>query len=175
MKRHFRVDASKKIKASKSSSSMHSAFDGLDGRFSFELDDEFEIGLDTTTSQIRCYTIDSMVFGDGAGVVYTVAVAVPTEAAHWQIREDIERNLERYIKDQTDGTDYTGWVEDNETADATYDIADDVLADCKVYVYDVCVVPYQNISPWGEYGIDFGTEAYLDHVTKGTPFPPEYE
>ena len=116
-----------------------------------------------------------MVFGDGAGICYTVAVAVPREDTHWQIREDIERNLEKYIKEQTEGSDYTGWVEDNETTGTIYDIADDVFQNCEIYVYDVCVVPYQNISPYGDYGIDFGTEEYMDHLTKGTPWPPVYE
>lgn len=147
----------------------------LDDRFSFDLDTEFEIYLDTTTSQIPCYTVDSRVFGDGAGLCYTVVVAVPRDDAHWQIAEDIERNLDRYIKEQTDGSDYTGWVENSDYRNAMYDVPDEVFQNSELYVYDVCVVPYQNISPWGDYGIDYGTEEYLDHVTKGTPFPPEYE
>lgn len=175
MKRHFRVDASKKLEATKSSPALHSAFDGLDDRFTFELDDEFEIYLDTLAQPVSCYTTDSMVFGDGAGICYTVAVAVPRDNAHWQIKEDIERNLERYIKEQVDGSDYTGWVENNDTVGTVYDIADEVLDNCEIYVYDICVVPYKNISPWGDYGIDYGTEEYFDHVTKGTPFPPEAE
>ena len=172
MKRKFRVDASKKVEASRLPNSM---LPDLDGRFSFDLDDEFNIYLDTTTADINCYVIESEVFGDGAGVRYTVAVAIPQDDAHWQIKEDIERNLDRYIKEQTDGSDYTGWVENNDTIGTVYDIPDDVFDSCKIYVYDICVVPYQNISPWGEYGIDYGTEEYLDHVTKGTKFPPDYE
>lgn len=165
----------KYIKSAKSSPSMHSAFDGLDDRFAFELDDEFEIYLDTLAKPVSCYTTDSMVFGDGAGLVYSVAVAVPKEDTHWQIREDIERNLEKYINEETDGSDYTGWVETPDIGGTTYDIADEVLNDCEVYMYDVCVIPYQNISPYGDYGIDFGTEEYMDHLTKGTPWPPEYD
>lgn len=175
MKRHFRVDASKKIESKQSSPALHSAFDGLDDRFSFELDDEFEIYLDTLAEAVKCYVTDSRVFGDGSGVSYEVAVAVPDGKAHWQIKDDIERNLERYIQEQVDGSDYTGWVEDSETTGTTYDVADDVLENNKIYMFDVCVVPYQNISPWGDYGIDFGTEEYFDHVTKGTPWPPKYE
>lgn len=174
----MRILHSKKtsVKSAKSTPALHSAFDGLDGRFSFDLDDEFEIYLDTLAKPIRCYTTDSMVFGDGAGLTYSVAVAVPREDIHWQIQEDIERNLEKYIKEQTAGTDYTGWVEDMELGMPDQsDIADDVFDNCEIYVYDVCVIPYQNISPWGDYGIDYGTEEYLDHVTKGTPWPPEYE
>lgn len=172
MKRKFRVDASKKIKASRLPSSLLS---DLDDRFTFDLDDEFEIYLDTTTATINCYVIESEVFGAGAGVRYTVAVAIPDEDAHWQIREDIERNLERYITEQTDGSDYTGWVESNDFKGTVYDIPDEVFDACKIYVYDVVVVAYQNIGPDGEYGIDYGTEDYLDHITKGTPFPRDDE
>ena len=156
MKRKFTVDASKKIDARKSSPALHSAFDGLDSRFTFDLDDEFTIYLDTTTAPINCYTIESLVFGDGAGITYTVAVAIPDEDAHWQIKEDIERNLDKYVQEQVDGSDYTGWVEDNETTDTTYDIPDEVFDNCKIYVYDICIVPYQNVSPYGDYGIDAG-------------------
>lgn len=145
----------------------------LDERFSFELDPEFEIYLDTLAKPINCYLIESEVFEGGAGMRYTVAVAVPSEDVHWQIKDDIERNLEKYIKEQTDGSDYTGWVETSDFKDTTYDIPDEVFDDCIAYAYDICVVAYQNISPWGEYGIDYGTEDYLDHVTKGTPFPRE--
>ena len=162
MKRKFRVDASKKIKAS-----------SLDERFSFNLDDEFEIYLDTLAKYVSCFVTESDVFGDGAGVRYTVAVAVPREDAHWQIQDDIERNLDRYIKEQVDGSDYTGWVENADAMTVSYDINDEVFENSEIYVYDICVVPYQNISPWGEYGIDFGTEEYLDSVNNGTPFPPE--
>jgi len=162
MARKFRVDASKKITTAKSSPALHSAFDGLDGRFDFDLDDDFEIYLDTLAKSISCYTIDSTVFGNGAGICYSVAVAVPKEDAHWQIRDDIERNLTRYIEDQTKGSDYTGWVEDNESIGTVYDIADDVFENCEIYVYDICVVPYQNISPYGEYGIDYGIADYED-------------
>ncbi|MBO4542767.1 MAG: hypothetical protein J5725_06240 [Bacteroidales bacterium] len=173
MKRKFRVDASKKVEAKKYSPALHSTFDGLDDRFSFDLDEEFEIYLDTLAKPIKCYVFETGVFGGGAGMTYTVAVAVPREDVHWQIKEDIERNLDRHIKEQVDGSDYTGWVEDNEFNGTVYDIADEVFDNCEIYVYDICVVPYQNISPWGEYGIDFGTEEYLDSVNNGTPFPPE--
>lgn len=159
MTRKFRVDASKKVEAKKQPLGLHVAFDDLDDRFAFELDDEFEIYLDTLADRVSCYTLDSSVFGDGSGVCYSVAVAVPREKVHWQIQQDIERNLERYIQEQTEGSDYTGWVEDNETVGTTYNIADEVLDNCEVYVYDVCVIPYQNIGPDGSYGIDYGVES----------------
>jgi hypothetical protein len=56
-----------------------------------------------------------------------------------------------------------------------YDVPDEVSQNSELYVYDVCVVPYQNISGWGDYGIDYGTEEYTDHILKGTPWPPEYD
>ena len=158
MKRKFRVDASKKIKSAKSSPALHHYFDDLDERFDFDLDDEFEIYLDTTTSRIPCYTVDSRVFGNGAGLYYTVVVAVPRDDTHWQMAEDVERSLERYIKEQTDGSDYTGWVEDSDYKNAMYDVPDEVFHNSELYVYDVCVVPYQNIGPDGSYGIDAGYE-----------------
>ena len=177
MKRYIKQN--QEVDAAKSAPSLHSTFDGLDDRFSFDLDDEFQIYLDTTTAEIVCYTFDSHVFGNGAGLVYDVAVAVPEDVAHWDIQRDIERNLERYIQEETDGTDYTGWVEDYDITDsgvsADYTLPEDVTDTCKIYVYSICVIPYQNIGPDGEYGIDYGTEEYLDHITKGTPFPPEYE
>lgn len=154
-----RINSNTTINASKSSPDLHKAFDGLDGRFDFDLDDEFEIYLDTLATYVNCYVTDSMVFGDGAGIVYTVAVAVPNEDAHWQIQSDIERNLDSYLQEQINGSDYTGWVEDNETSGTIYDIADEVFENCKIYVYDICVVPYQNVSPYGDYGIDAGIES----------------
>lgn len=147
----------------------------LDERYSFDLDPEFEIYLDTLAKPVQCFVVDSEVFGGGAGMRYNIAVAVPSEDAHWQITEDIERNLDKYIQEQTDGSDYTGWLENNELRTSDYYIDDPAVEDCKIYMYDLCVVAYQNISPWGEYGIDYGTEDYLDHVTKGTPFPRDYE
>ena len=152
------IGASKEIKAAKSSPELHHYFDDLDGRFDFDLDDEFEIYLDTTTSRIPCYTVDSRVFGNGAGLYYTVVVAVPRDDTHWQMAEDVERNLEKYIKEQTDGSDYTGWVEDSDYRNARYDVPDEVFQNSELYVYDVCVVPYQNIGSDGSYGIDAGYE-----------------
>lgn len=165
MKRRFIVDASKKIKCN--------SFDGLDERFDFDLDDEFEIYLNTVAEPVPCYVVSSDVFGDGAGMVYVVAVAVPTEKAHWQIKEDIERNLDKHMELEVDGSDYTSSVEENTEYD--YPLPSTIPEGYEVYLYDVVVVPYQNISPYGDYGIDYGTEEYFDHITKGTPWPPEYE
>ena len=155
MKRFIRHSA---IKATKSSPALHSAFDGLDDRFDFDLADEFEIYLDTTTAVIKCFTVDSAVFGDGAGLTYDVVVAVPSEEAHWQITQDIERNLDRYIQQQTNGSDYTGWVEEPTWDVDTYSIPDEVADTCKLYTYAICVTPLVNIGPYGEYGIDAGLE-----------------
>lgn len=139
----------------------------LDDRFSFELEPVFEIYLDTSLARPECHVEGSEVIGNGAGLMYDVVISLPAEEAHWQIKEDIERNLERYIQEQVDGSDYMGSVIslDNDGWDG----------DNKVYIAKVEIVAIQNVSPWGEYGIDYGTEEYLDHVTKGTPWPPEYE
>lgn len=147
----------------------------LDERFSFDIDDEFELGLDTIAEYALCFVTDSKTIGNGAGVEYTVIVAVPSDRNHWQMKEDIERNLDRYIQDITDGSDYTGSVISVESNSYAYDIPDEIFDTCALYEAHVEVVAIQNISPWGDYGIDYGTEDYFDHVTKGTPFPRDYE
>lgn len=158
MKRHFRVDASKKIKSAKSTPSLHQAFDGLDDRFDFDLDDEFEIYVRNDT--ITCYTIDSKVFGNGAGVSYTVAIPIG-EGDFWDIDRFIQRGLEEYLSEQLDGSDYTYGV--NEISkDPMFDVdTADIPANVdtyNLYFADVEIVPFQNISPYGEYGIDAGYE-----------------
>jgi len=152
-----------------------SMLEGLDDRFDFDLDDVFNFYLDTYAGDAVGYVTDSKVIGDGAGVEYTVVVAIPERANHWQMKDDIERNLERYITEQVDGTDYTGGIISVESGADSYDLPDDVVDNCALFTAEVEIVPYQNISDWGDYGIDFGTEEYTDHITKGTPWPPEYE
>lgn len=166
----FRGDNSQSVESTKSVT----ASAELDDRFDFLLDPEFEIYLNTLAKPVPCYVVSSDVFGDGAGMSYVVAVAVPSDKAHWQIRDDIERNLSKHMEIEVDGSDYTASVE--ETPDGyTYGLPSSVPEDCEVYFYDVVVVSYQNIDPYGEYGIDFGTKEYTDHLTEGTPWPPEYE
>jgi hypothetical protein len=148
--------------------------DGLDERFDFDLDN-FEISLDTTLDYASCYIEDVKTVGDGAGVEYTVIVAVPRDSDHWQMHEDIERNLNRYISELTAGTDYTGFVDVVGQHVYSYETPEDVDENCMLYRATITVVPFQNISPYGDYGIDFGTEEYMDHLTKGTPWPPEYD
>ena len=165
----------KYIKSAKSSPSMHSAFDGLDDRFDYDLADEFDIYVRNDT--ITCYTIDSKVFGDGAGVSYTVAIPIG-EGDFWDIERFIQNGLEEYLSGELDGTDYTYGV--NEISkEPMFDVdTSDIPANIdtyNLYFADVEIVPYQNISPYGDYGIDFGTEEYMDHLTKGTPWPPEYD
>ena len=140
----------------------------LDERFSFDLEPEFEIYLDTSLAKPVCRVEDTEVIGNGAGLMYDVVISIPSEEAHWQIREDIERNLERYIQDEVEGSDYMGSVISIDDDGWGYD-------NDRLYRAKVEVVAIQNVSPWGEYGIDYGTEEYLDHITKGTPWPPEYE
>jgi len=159
MKRHFRVDASKKVEAAKSSPSLHQAFDDLDERFTFDLDDEFEIYV--RNDSVTCYTIDSKVFGNGAGLSYTVAIPIG-EGDFWDIDRFIQRGLEEYLSEQLDGSDYTYGV--NEISkDPGFDVdASDIPANVdtyNLYFADVEVVPYQNISPYGEYGIDAGVDS----------------
>ena len=159
MKRKFTVDASKKVKAAKSSPSLHQAFDGLDDRFSFELDDEFEIYV--RNDSVTCYTIDSRVFGDGAGLCYIVAIPIG-EGDFWDITRFIQRGLEEYLNEQLNGSDYTYGV--NEISkDPGFDVdTSDIPANVdtyNLYFADVEVVPYQNIGPDGEYGIDAGVDS----------------
>jgi len=156
MKRRFRVDASKKIKGAKSTPSLHHAFDGLDDRFSFDLADEFDIYV--RNDMITCYTIDSKVFGNGAGLSYIVAIPIG-EGDFWDIDRFIQRGLEEYLSEQLDGSDYTYGV--NEISkDPMFDVdTADIPANVdtyNLYFADVEVVPFQNISPYGEYGIDAG-------------------
>lgn len=148
----------------------------LDDRFSFdyeEFDDEF--GLDTTTEYAKMFFENSEVIGNGAGVMYTVVIAVPRDADHWQMKEDIERNLNRIVQDAVDGSDYCGTVDVIESHVFSYDVPDDIDDNCMLYRATIEIIPYQNISPWGDYGIDFGTEEYFDHVVNDAPWPPKYE
>ena len=156
MKRTFRVDASKKVEAAKTPIT---SFPDLDDRFTFDLDDEFELGLDTARGYMPCYIEESNTIGNGAGVEYTIIVAVPDEEDHWQIAEDIDRNLSRYIEELTDGSDYTGSAEVTDKHTYSYDVPDDVAENSQLYRAKITVVPYQNISPYGEYGIDFGGDS----------------
>lgn len=102
MKRY--IKHSSEISAAKSSPAMHQAFDGLDDRFDFDLDDEFEIYVGATPTM--CYATDSAVFGDGEGLSYTVVTPI-LEGDHWQMDDWVQRGLDEYFKDQTDGSDYS--------------------------------------------------------------------
>ena len=148
----------------------------LDERFSFNLlDEDLEFGLDTTTAHARIFLEEEKVIGDDAGLEYTVVIAIPRDADHWQMKDDIQRNLDRSVQEMVDGTDYCGMTTVTESHVHSYDVPDDVDDECVLYRATIEIVLYQNISPWGDYGIDFGTEEYLDHVTKGTPWPPVFE
>lgn len=104
MKRYIKVAANQEVKAAKSSPALHTYFDGLDDRFTFDLDDEFEIyvGNDLVT----CYTTDSSVFGDGEGLTYTVVTPI-AGPDYIGLSDRIQRGLDEYFHDQTDGSDYT--------------------------------------------------------------------
>ena len=123
MKRHFRVDASKKITATE-----------LDDRFAFDLkDEELEFWLKTTTASAKIFIEDEEVIGDGAGILYTVVIAVPQDEDHWQMKDDIAQNLERHINEMVDGTDYCGMTEVTESHVYSYDIPDDIADSCVLY------------------------------------------
>jgi len=142
----------KSVKAG--SNELHHYFDDLDDRFSFNLDDEFEIYLGNELTP--CYVVDTYVFGNGAGLSYTIAIPVG-DKDHWQMSEWIERGLNEYFTEQTDGSDYTfginGDIEKNASAVTMLPASVDGY---NVYLADVEVVPYQNIGPYGDYGIDAG-------------------
>ena len=159
-----------KILHSKKTSVKASAM--LDDRFDFDLnEEELEFWLDTTTEHAQIFIEDEEVVGDGAGIKYTVAIAVPREVDHWQMKEDIARNLERHITDMVDGTDYCGTVDVTESHVYTqYGIPSDIEDNCVFYRATIVIIPYQNISPWGDYGIDYGTEEYFDHVVNDAPW-----
>lgn len=148
----------------------------LDDRFDFDLSEhDLTFWLKTTTADAQTFIEDSKVIGDGAGIEYTVVIAIPESEDHWQMKDDIADNLDRCIQEIVDGTDYCGMVNVTESHVYSYCVPDDIADTCRLYRATIEIVPYQNISPWGEYGIDYGTEDYLDHVTKGTPFPRDYE
>ena len=155
MKRKFTVDASKKVEAAKTPISM---FPDLDERFSFDLDDEFELGLDTASGYMPCFVEESKTIGNGAGVEYTIIVAVPYEEDHWQIAEDIDRNLNKYISELTDGSDYTGSAQVTDKHTYSYEVPDEVADNSQLYRAKITVIPYQNIGPDGSYGIDYGVD-----------------
>lgn len=144
--------------------------EGLDGRFAFDMPEDFEIYVGN--DRITCYTIDASVIGDGAGVSYTVAI--PLNDVHWQSDEWINRGLNEYFSEATDGSDYTYGINTVEQSIGIMSDLPNIDADYW-YTAEVEIIPYQNISPWGDLGIDYGTEEYFDHVVNDAPWPPVYE
>lgn len=139
---------------SKRSAKKEAYYDGLDDRFAFDLDDEFEIyvGSDLVT----CYVVDSYVIGDGAGLSYTIAIPVG-DKDHWQMNEWIERGLNEFFEGQTDGSDYMYMFDGDISKSTSYGTmlpAD--VDDYNTYLAKVDVVPYDNVGPYGDYGIDAG-------------------
>jgi len=146
------INSNTSIRASKSSLDLHKAFDDLDDRFDFDLDDEFEIYVGN--ERVPCYVSESLVFGNGSGITYTIVTPISGNN-HWQMDSWIQRGLDEYFREITDGSDYTYGLGATEEADV---YEPDVPADY-FYVTDVDIYPYQNVSPYGEYGIDYGVEA----------------
>lgn len=130
---------------------LHRYFDDLDERFDFDLEDEFEIYLGADI--VPCYVVDSTVFGNGAGLSYTIAIPVG-EKDHWQMDEWVERGLEEYFADRTDGSDYTFGINAIEKDDYVYGLPNDV-DNYNTYVAEVEVVPFDNIG-FDDYGINAG-------------------
>ena len=149
----------KYIKSAKSTPSMHSAFDGLDDRFAYDLADEFEIYV--RNDIVPCYAIDSYVFGGGAGLGYTIAIPIG-EKDFWDIDRFIQKGLEEYFTEQLDGSDYTWGIDEISKDPTTFEVeSSDIPSNVdtyKLYFAQVDVVPYQNIGPYGNYGIDSGVE-----------------
>lgn len=141
-----------KVNAAKSTPALHSAFDGLDDRFDFDLDDEFEIYVGNALTP--CYTVDSTVFGNGAGLSYTIVTPI-IDGDHWQMDDWVQRGLDEYFKDLCTGSDYTYGLGATERELYAPDGVPDIDAQA-YYVTEVEIVPFTNIGPYGDYGIDAG-------------------
>ena len=153
------IKLSESIDAAKSAPGLHQAFDDLDERFTYDLDDEFEIYV--RNDIVPCYAIDSHVFGDGAGIGYTIAIPIG-EKDFWDIDRFIQKGLEEYFTEQLSGSDYTWGINEISKDPTTFEVEfSDVPSNVdtyNLYFAQVDVVPYQNIGPYGDYGIDFGVE-----------------
>ena len=135
--------------------------DELDDRFDFSFDDiEPEFWLKTTAEDAKIYLEDEHVIGNGAGMEYDVVIAIPRSEDHWQMEADIQENLDRHVREIVDGTDYYGSavVDESNYYPKYANIPDDVYENSVFYSAIIEIVPYDNISPYGEFGIDFGVE-----------------
>ena len=140
----------------------------VDDRFSFDFEDiDPIISLNTSLAKAELYLDDEQVIGNGAGMQYDVIIAVPRSEDHWQMAEDIQHNLDRAVEEAVDGSDYCASV--SQVKSMAYpkyaNIPDDVYEDSVFYSAIIEVVPYDNIGPDGEYGIDFGAEEYVGSST----------
>lgn len=140
----------------------------LDPRFNFSFD---EIGpefwLKTTTEPARIYLEDENVEGNGACMRYSIIVVIPGDQDHWQMKEDITDSFERHLEDVTDGSDYTyNIISVKKCYDWPYAIPDEIPIDSTLYRVVFDIVPYQNIGPDGDYGIDFGIEDDIESSKK---------
>ena len=135
----------------------------LDDRFAFSFDEiDPEFWLKTTTEPATIYLEDERVIGNGAGMEYDVVIAIPRSEDHWQMESDIQENLDRHVREILDGTDYYGnsIVTESHSYPKYANIPDDVYEDSIFYSAIIEVVPYDNIGPYGDYGIDFSVEDY---------------
>ncbi len=130
----------------------------LDDRFAFSFDEiGDEIYIDARVNYAPIYLEDEQVIGNGAGMQYDVIVAIPRDKDHWQMKEKILTSLDEHVQSIVDGTDYYGGVVavDSHPHSHYANIPDDVYKDSVLYSATIEVVPYANIGPDGEYGIDY--------------------
>lgn len=129
----------------------------LDDRFAFSFDDiEPEFWLKTTTEPAKIYLEDEYVIGNGAGMAYDVAIAVPYKDVHWQIMSDIEDSLERHIDETLAGSDYTFSIHNISKYGAYPNFAsvpEEVLENSVFYSAIIDVVPIENMDMYDEYRI----------------------
>ena len=126
---------------------LHHYFDDLDERFAFDLDDEFEIYVGNKL--VPCKVVDSKVFNNGEGLTYTIVTAIDGDDAHWQMDDWVQRGLDEFFREETDGSDYAYGLW--ETTDELYDNGDypENGENTRWYVTDVDVYPV--ISDYDEY------------------------
>lgn len=152
---------------SKRSAKKEAYYDGLDDRFAFDLDDEFEIYVGNKL--VPCKVVDSKVFNDGEGLTYTIVTAIDGDDAHWQMDDWVQRGLDEFFREETDGSSYAYGLW--ETTDELYNNGDypENGENTRWYVTDVDVYPV--ISDWDdEYDESYERESKEDRYVIGKDF-----
>ena len=139
----------------------------LDDRFSFDFSDiGTEIYIDTMADYAQIFYEDEKVIGNGAGVQYSIIVAIPDYRNHWQMKFNIRDSFERHLEDVLQGSDYTfSIISVTKCSDWPYGLYDELEPTDHLYRVVIEVVPYNNIGPYGEYGINYGVDDYIDSAT----------